>query len=255
MANVTLLDITQRLLSDMDSDAVNSITETHEATQVAMVVRDAYENILDEHRMTSKKRLFQLDGVSDTARPNYLKIPEGYFNIEWLKYDKRIATADPPLYQNVDYVTPEEFMDRVNLRDSDEATVQIVYDFYGGRLHIRNDKSPTYYTTFDNDYLVFDSFNVNVEDTLMESKTQAYGQIRSDLSLSDAAVIDLPKHLMSLLINEAREICFEYFKDGAPQKVTRNALRSRVRAQRTDRKLANDHAFDNLPDYGRIPRR
>ena len=255
MPNVTILDITQRILSDMDSDAVNSLTETIEATQVAHVVRDAYEQLVDEHRMSGMKRLFQLNSVSDTDKPNYLQIPEGYFNIEWINYDKRLALTDDPLYQPVLYVPPDQFIGQVNMRAASDASVQTVYDDHGGRLLILNDAAPTIYTSFDNTYLVFDSFNADVEDTLMESKTQAYGQFRPDLRLKDSTVIDLPKHLMTLLINEARELCFEYFKDGAPDKVRRNALRSRVRAQRTDHFNATRDKATGLPDYGRRPRR
>jgi hypothetical protein len=255
MPNVTILDVVQRLLSDMDSDAVNSITETIEATQIAHVVRDTYENIVDEHRMHGTRRLFQLDGVSDTSRPNYLRIPAGYFNIDWVNYDARLEKDTTPQLSRVDYLPPQEFITRVNMRSADDPAVITVFDFHGGRLHIMDNKTPSFYTTFDNDYLVFDSYNKDVEDTLMESKTQAYGQFRPDLSLADSTVLDLPKHLLSLLVNEAREMVFEQFKDGAPQKITRNALRARVRAQRTDHKLALRNPADNLPDYGRRPRR
>lgn len=256
MAAVTVLDVVQRLLSDMDSDGVNTIDETIESTQVAHVVRDTYEQIMDEHRMFGQHRLFQLDGVSDLDHPNYLRIPDNYFNVTAVLYDKRQDVDDDKLYLSVEYVDPIEFLARTNIRVESDSTVQLVEDYYGGKLFIRNDKSPDFYTTFDNSYIVCDSYNSAVENTLMESKSQAYGQYRPELILDDDSVIDLPKHLMSLLMAEARETCFEYFKDGAPQKVTRNALRTRVRAQRTDHKLNRlGGGVLGLPDYGRRPRR
>ena len=256
MADLTILDVTQRILSDMDSDAVNTITETIEATQVASVVRDIYENILDEHRMNNQKKLFQLDGLGDTDHPNFMSIPEGYFEIEWITYDMRTAAADSPEFNEVLYKNPAEFIAMCNARDSDDTAIDIVYDFDNNvRLHIANDRAPSSYTTFDNEYIVFDAFNSVIEDTLTSAKTQAYGKHRQDVSLADETVIDLPKHLRTLLINEAREMCFELYKDGAPQKVVRNALRSRVRAQRTDHKLSLREEGDQLPDYGRRPRR
>lgn len=254
MANVTVLDVVQRLLSDMDSDTVNSLSETIEATQVANVVRDCYESIADEHRMYGQHRAFQLESLSDLDHPNYLKVPEGYFNIQWINYDGRLATTDAPKYGRVLLVEPAEFVMRVNMRSSDDASVTQIEDFNGVKLNIVTDKTPNYYTTFDNVHLIFDSYNIAVEDTLMESKSQAYGQFRPHLVLSDDTVIDLPHHLMSLLMSEARETCFEYFKDGAPQKITRTALRQRVRAQRTDNNLGR-MTTPTLPDYGRRPRR
>lgn len=256
MADTTLLDVVQKLLSDMDSDTVNTISETIEATQVANVVKDCYEQIMDEHRMFGQHKLFNLEGVSDTDRPTHLRIPEGYFNLQWVKYDNRLDVADDPEFVHIQYVDPEEFITRTNMRRESDANVEKVTDFDGAYLFIANDKSPDFYTTFDNDYIVCDSYNSDVESTLMESKTQAFGQYRPDLTLSDNSVIDLPKHLMSLLMAEARETCFEYFKDGAPQKVVRNAVRTRVRAQRTDHKLNRmGGGTRDLPDYGRRPRR
>ena len=42
----TLLEIVQEILSDMDSDEVNSIDDTVESQQVASIVRSAYMAIM-----------------------------------------------------------------------------------------------------------------------------------------------------------------------------------------------------------------
>ena len=41
----TLLQMTQSILSDMDSEAVNSISDTVEAQQIASVIEDTFYNI------------------------------------------------------------------------------------------------------------------------------------------------------------------------------------------------------------------
>ena len=46
MAKMTLLEITQDIMSDMDSDNVNSINDSVEALQVAQVVKTTYYNII-----------------------------------------------------------------------------------------------------------------------------------------------------------------------------------------------------------------
>ena len=42
----TLLQVVQSILSDMDSEDVNTISDTIEAQQVASVVEDTYFNIM-----------------------------------------------------------------------------------------------------------------------------------------------------------------------------------------------------------------
>ena len=44
---MTLLEIVQDILSDMDSDEVNSINDSVESLQVAQIVKTAYYNIVD----------------------------------------------------------------------------------------------------------------------------------------------------------------------------------------------------------------
>ena len=47
MAKMTLLEMTQDILSDMDSDEVNSIATTSESLQIAQIIKTAYYNIID----------------------------------------------------------------------------------------------------------------------------------------------------------------------------------------------------------------
>ena len=47
MAKMNLLAMTQDILSDMDSDDVNSINDSVEALQVAQIIKTTYYNIID----------------------------------------------------------------------------------------------------------------------------------------------------------------------------------------------------------------
>ena len=48
MPKLTLLDMTQRVLSSMDADSVNSYAETIESEQVAFIIRDAYYDLIND---------------------------------------------------------------------------------------------------------------------------------------------------------------------------------------------------------------
>ena len=82
---MTLLEIVQDILNDMDSDPVNSINDTVEALQIAQTVKTTYNNIIDGRDWPWQYELFQFDALSSTAKPNYLKIPDTIISLEFVK--------------------------------------------------------------------------------------------------------------------------------------------------------------------------
>jgi hypothetical protein len=86
---MTVLDIVQNILSAMDSDEVNSISDTIESLQVAEEVKATYYDILagldEPHRQGS----FQLLGLGDTTKPNYLKLPDTVRDVTEVYYNQR----------------------------------------------------------------------------------------------------------------------------------------------------------------------
>jgi len=61
MAKLTLLEMTQDIMSDMDSDDVNSINDSVEALQVAQIIKTTYYNIIDGKNYAFLYELFQVD--------------------------------------------------------------------------------------------------------------------------------------------------------------------------------------------------
>lgn len=252
MARATLIDLVQRTLSAMDSDEVNSISDTIEATQVADVIRETYLDIVDEYDLESEHATFNLTASGTTARPTHMTIPEGYHSIEWLKYDNRSSSsATQRAYVDITFLEPKAFMDLTNSRNNDDSENDVVDDPTGIEILIRNDTNPTYWTTFDGNTIIMDSYDNTIDTTLQSSKTQAYGQQSQELTLSDTATIDLPQVLYHLLRNQARETCFELYKDGAPIKVTRMAERARTRAQRLRKVTRINRETNDRVNFGR----
>ena len=156
MARQTLIEIVQDLLSDMDSDEVNSISDTIEAEQVARVVRRAFYDILEEMDLPSKGDLLKLESASSADFPTRLKIPNATSRIDWIKYAE-IGEDSEKIYHNVTYKSPADFISLVAARDPTGDDVQVVTYSTGIELPIQNDKFPTYWTSFDDDYIWFDS--------------------------------------------------------------------------------------------------
>lgn len=253
----TLLDVVQTILSDANGDDANSITDTVEAMQCAKVVASVYEDIVAEYDLQAVKQMFRLDGLGDTDRPTQMQIPAEHFSVEWIKYDIRTSTEDAQDFKDITYISPKEFIDLTNQRSPDNPNVQASVDESGVKINVFTDRHPTYYTLFDGRTVTFDSFNSDVESTLHQTKTQAYGQKSFQLVLIDTTEINLPQELITLLVNESRAMYFDIHAGGATQRVERRASRSRVRAQRIRHTMRNNREqFENHtgPSYGRRPR-
>lgn len=223
----TVLEITQIILSKMDSDEVNSIGDTIEALQVAQEIETTYYDLLGNIAIPERGKLVSFDAVIDPVnRPNYLKVKELVDNFEFLLYN--IGTQAAPNYKEITYVTPENFLLYVTQNTEGSSTL-VVTDFEGAKFPIKTDKHPTYYTTFDDTHLVFDSYNAAVDDTLQESKCIGFAQVIPVFRIEDDYVPDLPAKLFPMLIAEASSACFINHKQAPNSKEEQRARRQLVR--------------------------
>lgn len=250
--STTVLDIVQLILSDIDSDEVNSIGDTIEASQIANLVEQYFYIIVDEFDLQAVKKLFQLEGLGDVSRPTVMRIPEGVHSIEWIRYNIRRSSDTADNWAIVHQLDPADFIEHT-LKQREQSVASVVGS--GVSVYIGTDAPPQYWTTFDGNELVFDSYDTGVDSTVQSSKTNCYGQGRPTLVKDDSTPIPLPPRQIILLQNEARKAAFDLFKDGIPLSVMQAANQSRVRSQRTRDVDRMNRERPNLPDYGRRPRR
>lgn len=226
---MTLLEIVQDVLSDMDSDEVNSINDTVEALQVAQIVKSTYFNIIDGRDWPHLYQFFKLTASGTADRPTHMSLPSTVTAVNYIKYNTKELVGDKDRYTKMIYKTPGEFMDILNLRDSTESRVTVVTDPNGVFLNIINDFPPTYYTSFDNENIVLDSYDSVLETTLQNSKTECYGKTYPTFSLTDNATPDLPLQMFSLLLNEAKSTCFQRLKQVGDSKSEQHSITQRRR--------------------------
>jgi hypothetical protein len=253
MAKYTLLEIVQNIASAIDSDAVNSISDTVEAYQIAMEVRTAYDEVLATLKIPSKESLILLDALTDPDRPNYLKIPDSCKMIQWFKYDYQNEGIVGD-YQEVWYLTPDEFIMRTRqLAGGDPTAIpySTITDFSGAQLNIITNKNPQWWTTFDNSYIVTDSYNIDQDTTLQQSKSLCWGQNNLNFLMSDTYVPELDDDLFPLLIAEAKSACFANLKQTTSPKDEQRARRNRVQMQDDLWRANQRRPYDRIPNYGR----
>lgn len=203
MAKSTLLEIVQTILSDMTSDVINSIDDTEEAQQVAQIVKSTYDAMLSNRNWPHTKQLLHLTASTDNLLPTHMWIEDNVKEMISVYYDKKKLGETRLLYQPVKYRDPDEFLRLTNVRNSDANNTIIVTDPSGVVVLVLNDKAPSYYTSFDDSTLVFDSFDNTVDSTLQASKTQARAYVTPVFEMVDDYIPNLPEEAFAALIEEA----------------------------------------------------
>ena len=245
---MTLLDIVTDILNSMDSDEVNTITETIESDQIAKIVKTTYFELISRRDWPHLKELFQLTASGDSNRPSHMSMPDNVMELREVRYNKRTSTDTKDKYEHVRYVFPEEFLTITNSRNSDASNIDTVTDYSGVDLYIRNDAAPTYYTSFDDDNLVFDSYDSVVDSTLQASKTQCFGIRQPTWTNSDTFIPDLPSEAFSLLVAEAKSVAQFQVRQFQDVKAEQQAQRQRFRMSQQSWRA---HKQDRYPNYGR----
>jgi hypothetical protein len=231
---MTLLDMTQNILSAMDGDAVNSIADTVESLQVAETIVETYHEMyagLDNPSMWGR---FSLQSLADTNNPTWMRIPDNVKFVKWIMYnDKEIA-----------YVEPERFL--LDTMNSDGTL------FNGYR--VKTDRDPTLWTSFDNNIVIFNAIDFNADGTLQESKSTCWGQFVPQFQLLDDAYAPFisPDDYPGLLA-EAKSTCFINYKNTGNSKEEQKARRQRVRRQSDQWRLNQRKPYDRA-NFGRPTR-
>jgi hypothetical protein len=239
----TLLSMVQSILSDMDSEDVNSISDSIEAQQIASVIQDTYFNIIAAREIPEHKQLLQITSLSNNQKPTHFRYPNNTKEIEKLFYNTSYTGST---YTEVYFLEPLEFLNRVD----ESATNTLQVDTVAGNVpvFIMTDRMPKYYTSFDDDNIIMDSYDVSVEAILQASKTRAYGTIYPSFQITDTFEPDLDDTMLPYLLAEAKSTCFSLFKSGSDPKVEQAARRLKSYVQNDMYKTKREN---KRPHYGR----
>lgn len=245
---MTLLDMVQDIMSDMSSDAVNSITDTAESLQVAQIIKSTYAFMLSGRDRPWLGSLFNLESAV-SATPTKMKIPDDIQEVLWIKYNCIDSGDSDKEYKTITYKKPEDFIEILYKRNSSDSTVDTITE-NGVVLLIRNDVEPTYWTSFDDEYIVMDSYDSVVEANLSGSKTSCHGYKEPTWTMTDTFTPDLPSPMFPFLLAEAKTICMTRIKQTNDPTSAKQARDGRTRSQASQWRTTRDQS-DNRPDFGR----
>ncbi len=247
MARMTYLEIVTDILSDMDSDPVSSILDTVESQQVTQIVETTYYNIIDGRDWPHLYSPFRLT-ESSASTPTHMTFGTSVIDVEYIKYNIRSATDTKDRYEEMIWMEPKEFMAMVDARDSSASTITQVTDASNIKINVYNERKPTYYTSFDEETIIFDAFDGDVETFLKTAKNQCYGKLYPNVSVIDSFYFDLPPDAFTLLLNEAKATCFITLKQQQNPKAEQHAITQRRRMSQQAWKIRNGITYQN---YGR----
>lgn len=249
-AKMSLLEIVIDILNDLDSDEVNSIDDTGEAVQVAQIVKSTYISMMTNKNWPHTKRLIQITPSGDNALPTHMSLQEEIKELCFINYDCAKSTDGARrLYKEIKYVEPDDFLRMSNSRDNTQLVVSTIVDPSSlTPLNIRNDQAPTYFTSFDDTILIFDSYDSSVDDTLQKSKVQVYAYVVPEFLIQDDFVPDLPVHAFTKLLEEAKSRAAVKIRQVADQKAEQESRRQGAWLSRRDFRVAGGIRY---PNYGR----
>jgi len=249
---MSLLEIVQDILNDIDGDEVNGVDDTTESAQVAQIVKSTYYSMMTNKDWPHTRRLLTIAPSGDAALPTHMKIKDEIKKLCFVNYDSaKIEDGLKRVYRELKYVEPDDFLRMSNGRDNTQAVVETIIEPSSLiKLNIRNDQAPTYFTSFDDTTLVFDSYDASVDDTLQSSKVQAYGYIVPQFLMLDDFVPDLPVHAFTKLLEESKSRAAVKIRQVADQKAEQESRRQGAWLSRNDFRTAGGIKYANFGRNG-----
>lgn len=203
MAKQTLLQIVQNIANDIDTDEINSINDTTESQQIAQIVKSTYEAIMSNRTWPHTARLVRISSSTDNTKPNIMTFDENIKELISVYYNKAKDGETRLRYEPVKYLEPDDMLRLFYGRNTDSANVDVIND--ANQVYVvQNNKAPEYFTSFDDNTLVFDSYDSAVDDILQASKTQVRAYVTPIFQIDDDYIPDLPEEAFSYLIEEAK---------------------------------------------------
>jgi hypothetical protein len=251
----TLLELTQMILSSMDSDEVNSINDTVESQQVVNVIKTCYGDIFSRSNLPENYTLFNLTASGDATKPTLMFLPETTVtNCLWVRYNCQRADEIDSRFLPVCHVPLSEFLYRMHAHVPAQGPrlIKFTHIVDGTNIEFIADSSiaPTFYTSWDDKAFIFNSYDSEVDTTLQSSKTMAYGEKQPPWITSNTFVPPIDDH--QLLLHESKALAWMEIRQMQHPRAERGARQQWVHLQRTKHKILDgDDYFTTTPNYGR----
>ena len=242
----TLLDVVQRTLHAINGDNVDSYNATDESLKIAYIAEEVFNQITSNSNLKETTVIGQLVGLGDLNNPTRMTKPNDIDNLIMVEY--RDATISGSPYKEVCYLEPMDFLTRTKNRDPTTDTDILEVTNPVGLL-VDKSKHPSWYTSFDDQSLVFDSYDVTVDSTLQTIKSRVYYTTIPDFILQNTFVIPLDQDQLTAYLLRVKERAWTDLKEQPNGVITREARREMAKLfHNSDLQHRNQMRY---PNYGR----
>lgn len=243
-----LISMVQDIQNDLDLDEVNSIDDTQEAMQIAQILKTTYFAMMSNRNWPHLRKSISLNPTNSAGRPTHMTVPANIKELDFINYNTAKIGETRSRYKEIKWLEPDAFLRRSNILNSDEKTVEEVKDLTGVTVLIQNNKQPEFFTSFDDDNVIFDSYDNSVDSTLQASKVQAMAYVMPEWNMSDTFIPDLPAEAFIALLEEAKSKAAYRLKQQADEKAEQESQRQQ---RWLSRKAWQVKGGIKYPDYGR----
>ncbi len=254
----TLLELTQSILASMDSDEVNSINDTVESYDIAVLLRDVYYDLAVELNLTAHETLFELEASGDADQPTLMYLPDNVQKLWWIKYNNILTSESETRanYQDVNFKPYDEFITMQNgyIFDTDDVG-EMTYEMNEEEFEIMysTNKMPQWYTAIGNNTLLFDSYDDAEDTTLTKEKTMCGGLVYPTFTLEDSFVADLDATQFPYFRNKAKARAFAEKKQIENREAMMEARSQKIQMQIRKNRINEGTALETqVVRYGRI---
>lgn len=251
----TLLELTQSILASMDSDEVNSINDTVESYDIAILLRDVYYDIAVELDLEAHQTIFELEDSNDSAKPTLMTLPDNVSKVYWLKYDNKLSTETNSNYLPVAFTPFDDFLMMQNgLREDTTGVGEMTFSMNDEDFEIMyaTDRFPALFTQIGNNTLLFDAVNTDEDTILQKEKTMCGGLVYPTFTMEDSFVPDLDQAQFPYYRNRAKVRAFAEKKQVENREAASETRNQKILMQTRKHRVNEGPAIKQLKArYGR----
>lgn len=250
MYDKNLLYVVQSVMASLGSDGVNSIYDTTESEDVAVIARDVFYDMITWDTWPSTMKLITLESASNSEAPTVVRMKDNCRFIEYATY--LVEEHGNTYFRELCYLEPRVFLEKTNLYLQDEHVKSEGYGIVNTFVPVKTDKEPQYYTSFDNEHIIMDSVNLEVESNIQSSKLRVYACVIPDFDIDDKYVLPIPTQLMNLYMSELKNAAAYYINQQENPLEQKKSLRHLVNLRNNSDRMVNEQE-ENYPtgQYGR----
>lgn len=247
---MTLLEIVQTVCSELGLDNISSLGDSPDAERVSTLAKTSFYEFINQRSSWPHLQTYRsLEASVDVDLPNGFIMPDDAVELRWFKYDTSDA-ADLTKMRELCYLTPECFVEHVTGRSEhstyDYQTIHLPNHL---SLRVRKDKAPEYWTSFDDKWIITDSYDSSQGSTLVSARSQAL-YIRSPRWMyADEFVPDLPTDCFSAYLAEVRSLASVAILETENAKAEQQA--NRGRRVLSNKNWVTHETQTEYPNYGR----